>query len=105
MRLLSLRLVALRNVAKQASELSPGVNILEDCGVYGSEFSMTSLPGNPPKSPPGAAPPKINGLHPSWRALTGFCRDLKHGEIERLSIQDGLPILATTTRQKVKFTI
>jgi hypothetical protein len=32
-----------------------------------------------------------------------FCRDLHHGEIERLVIQDGLPILATTTRRRVKF--
>ena len=43
-------------------------------------------------------------LHPSWSAFIRFCRDLGHGEIERLSIQDGLPVLATTTRKKVKFT-
>jgi hypothetical protein len=43
-------------------------------------------------------------LHPAWRAFMRFCRELGHGEIERLSIQDGLPVLAETTKKKVKFT-
>lgn len=43
-------------------------------------------------------------LHPAWREFIRFCRDLRHGEIERLSVQDGLPVLAETTRKKVKFT-
>jgi len=28
---------------------------------------------------------------------------LQHGEIERLKIQDGLPVLAEVTKKKVKF--
>jgi hypothetical protein len=28
---------------------------------------------------------------------------LEHGELERLRIQDGLPVLAEVTRKKVKF--
>ena len=32
-----------------------------------------------------------------------FCRDLQYGEIERLSIQDGLPVLAEVARKKIKF--
>ena len=43
-------------------------------------------------------------LHPSWRAFIDYCRDLRHGEIERLSIQDGMPVLAEITKRKVKFT-
>ena len=43
-------------------------------------------------------------LAPAWCEFIRFCTDLKHGEIERLAIQDGLPVLATTTRKKVKFT-
>lgn len=42
-------------------------------------------------------------LHPAWRAFIRYCRELRHGEIERLSIQDGLPILAEVTTKKVKF--
>jgi hypothetical protein len=45
-----------------------------------------------------------DALHPSWKAFMEFCREMKHGEIERLTIQDGLPVLALTTRKKVKFT-
>jgi hypothetical protein len=49
----------------------------------------------------GDKPP---ALHPSWAAFIRYCTELGHGEIERLSIQDGLPVLAVTTRKKVKFT-
>ena len=43
-------------------------------------------------------------LPAAWREFIRYCRELRHGEIERLSIQDGLPVLAETTRKKVKFT-
>jgi len=39
----------------------------------------------------------------AWREFIRFCTELKHGEIERLSIQDGLPVLAEITKRKVKF--
>jgi hypothetical protein len=42
-------------------------------------------------------------LHPSWSAFIEFCSRLQHGEIERLTIQNGLPVLAEQTRKKVKF--
>jgi hypothetical protein len=42
-------------------------------------------------------------LPPAWRQFIRFCADLGHGEIERLSIQDGLPVLAEVTKKKVKF--
>jgi len=42
-------------------------------------------------------------LPPAWREFIRFCRDLRHGEIERLSIQDGVPVLAEVTTKKVKF--
>ena len=43
-------------------------------------------------------------LTPAWREFMRFCRELRHGEIERLSIQDGVPVLAELTRKKIKFT-
>ena len=46
----------------------------------------------------------IEILHPAWRKFIRFCAELKHGEIERLCIQDGLPVLAESTTKKVKFT-
>ena len=39
----------------------------------------------------------------AWREFISFCRDLRHGEIHRLSIQDGLPVLAEVSIKKVKF--
>lgn len=42
-------------------------------------------------------------VHPAWRSFLRFCAELKHGEIERLKIQDGLPVLAEVTKKKVKF--
>jgi len=42
-------------------------------------------------------------LHPAWRQFLRFCAQLHHGEIERLRIQDGLPVLAELAIRKVKF--
>jgi len=46
----------------------------------------------------------VNGeLHPAWQALIRFCRELKHGEIERINIQDGLPVSAEVVRKKIRW--
>ncbi|SPF34164.1 hypothetical protein SBA4_1440007 [Candidatus Sulfopaludibacter sp. SbA4] len=44
-----------------------------------------------------------HALPSAWREFIRYCRELRHGEIERLSIQDGLPVLAEVTKKKVKF--
>ena len=41
--------------------------------------------------------------HPAWVAFIQFCLEMKYGEIERLLIQDGLPVMAELTKKKVKF--
>jgi hypothetical protein len=55
---------------------------------------------------PAQVPTKseFDSLHPTWRAFIRYCSQLRHGEIERLCIQDGLPVLAESTTKKVKFT-
>ncbi len=50
-----------------------------------------------------ALAPCANPQHPSWRAFLQLCADLQHGEIERLKIQDGLPVLAEVVTRKIKF--
>lgn len=45
-----------------------------------------------------------DALHPAWAAFLEYCRKLGYGEIERLKIQDGLPVLAEMVQKKVKFT-
>jgi len=42
-------------------------------------------------------------LHPAWRSFLRFCRELGYGEIERLSIQDGLPVTAQVVKKKIRF--
>jgi len=43
------------------------------------------------------------GVHPAWLRLMRYCAELGHGEIEKLKIQDGLPMTAEVTTRKVKF--
>lgn len=47
---------------------------------------------------------RVSGVHPAWARLMEFCADLGHGEIEKLKIQDGVPVIADVVREKVKFT-
>jgi len=53
----------------------------------------------------GAVPDRVSAgeLPPAWREFIRFCHELRFGEIECLSIQNGLPMLAEVTRRKVKF--
>ena len=51
-----------------------------------------------------AAVTRTDKLHPGWLALIRLCKDLNHGEIERIRIQDGLPVLVEVIRQKIKLT-
>lgn len=51
-----------------------------------------------------ADPLQTTTLHPAWFTFIRFCEELGYGEIDRLSIQNGLPVLAETTKKKVKFT-
>ena len=44
-----------------------------------------------------------SSLHPAWRAFVRYCGELEHGVIERLKIQNGLPVLAEVTKKKIKF--
>jgi len=57
-----------------------------------------------PPEPDGQGTPTSPALHPAWLEFIRFCSQLRHGEIDQLKIQDGLPLLAETVRQKVKFT-
>jgi hypothetical protein len=57
-----------------------------------------------PVAPPVASGVEEQALSPAWREFIRFCRELRHGEVERLSIQDGSPVLAELTKKKVKFT-
>jgi len=42
-------------------------------------------------------------LHPAWQAFIQYCRELDHGEIERIKIQNGLPVSAEVIKQKIRW--
>jgi len=42
-------------------------------------------------------------LHPNEAALIGYLRALRFGRLERLEVQDGLPVGAEEVRGRVRF--
>lgn len=47
---------------------------------------------------------RLQTLHPAWVALIRHCQEIGFGEIERLKIQDGVPVLAERSIQRFKLT-
>lgn len=41
---------------------------------------------------------------PAWIRFIVYCKTLGHGEIEKLKIADGVPVLAEKVTEKTKFT-
>ena len=78
------------------------MNIGGRTGVYTLERAMNEGIRRPIPLPLNSAEGE-HPLPPAWCEFIRYCRDLGHGEIERLSIQDGLPVLAEVTKKKVKF--
>ena len=62
---------------------------------------------NAPESRRNASAPNQDepeaSLHPAWLAFVRYCQEMGHGEIEKLKIQDGIPVLVEVSRQKIKF--
>jgi hypothetical protein len=65
-----------------------------------AEMARTNLEALLPRETPGN---RTGAVHPSWLRLMRYCAELGHGEIEKLKIQDGLPMAADVTTRKVKF--
>lgn len=62
--------------------------------------------GNGSKSTPLHVRHSLAGdepLHPAWSALIRYCTELQFGELEKVKIQDGLPMMVEVTTRKVKF--
>lgn len=43
-------------------------------------------------------------LHPAWIALIRHCQEIGFGEIERIKIQSGIPVLVEKSTQRIKLT-
>jgi len=43
-------------------------------------------------------------VHPAWVALMRLCREIGFGEIERIKIQDGVPVMIEQTTKRTILT-
>jgi len=50
-----------------------------------------------------AVPHSVTELHPAWQAFIQYCRDLDHGEIDCIKIQNGLPVSAEVIKKKIRW--
>ncbi len=46
----------------------------------------------------GSAP-----LHAGWKDFISYCHELQFGELEKLKIQNGIPMMAELATRKVRF--
>ncbi len=44
-------------------------------------------------------------IHPVWYSFIKYCEALRYGDIEKLKIQDGLPMIAEEVKKKIKFAV
>jgi hypothetical protein len=42
-------------------------------------------------------------IHPAWYSFIKYCEALRYGEIDKIKIQDGLPMIAEEVKKKIKF--
>jgi hypothetical protein len=47
---------------------------------------------------------QVAAVHPAWITLIRHCQAMGHGEIERIKIQDGVPVLIEKSVEKIKLT-
>jgi hypothetical protein len=46
---------------------------------------------------------KLLHIHPIWYSFIKYCEALEYGEIDKLKIQNGLPVSAERSLKKTKF--
>ena len=46
---------------------------------------------------------KHNQIHPVWEEFMKYCETINYGEINRLKIKDGLPMVAEEVKEKIIF--
>ena len=41
-------------------------------------------------------------VHPAWAKVIELCREIGYGELERVKIQDGLPVIVEVATRRIK---
>ena len=54
------------------------------------------------RSESGMSPENAQAVHPAWQALIRYCEKLQFGELEKISIQNGLPMTVEVVRTKMR---
>jgi hypothetical protein len=42
-------------------------------------------------------------IHPAWYSFIKYCQNMRSGKIEKIKIQNGLPIMAEEVKSEVRF--
>lgn len=61
------------------------------------------IPNQIAKPDSGFSQCRLIRIHPVWYSFIKFCEVLGYGEIDKLKIEDGLPMLAEEVKKKIKF--
>ena len=69
----------------------------------GLENTPGTATGDEGSRPQKQEPTLLDTLHPAWAELITYCRELQFGELEKLKIQNGVPMMAELTTRKVRF--
>ena len=70
---------------------------------YGMENTPSTTTGDEGSRPQRQDHTLRDALHPAWAELISYCRQLQFGELEKLKIQNGVPMMAELTTRKVRF--
>lgn len=46
---------------------------------------------------------KTMSVHPDWMTFIRYCEDLGFGELEKIRIRNGIPVMAEQAIKKIKF--
>lgn len=64
----------------------------------------TTMPNGVSRSNENIKPGELTYIHPAWYSFIKYCQTLRYGEIDKIKIQDGLPMIAEEVKKKIKFT-
>jgi hypothetical protein len=71
---------------------------------------MNGSNGNGKRVAASSGPPLVEAscqhastaLHPAWAAFIRLCQEIEFGELERVKLQNGLPVSVEVVKRKIK---
>jgi hypothetical protein len=78
----------------------------ESVGIYFADISIkerTNMANGVARSDDDIKEGSMTYIHPAWYSFIKYCETLRYGEIDKIKIQDGLPMIAEEVKKKIKF--